>query len=199
MRRWLIACGLAGLLGASAGHAGILVEGRLNERLLRIEFGSDADRIRVAVDGVAHLVDVGRRKVYRFDGERWRPLDGGADIGDGSFPAFVLDDWSGGPPVAGHGSRFNVLRRGAAVCGEVLASPWMRPFMAPAVEAMDILIQALRDLRPEVGGDCGTPPFSALAANGWPLVIGWRETGYFATDAIRFDHQPPSVDPAAAP
>lgn len=185
----------------TSAKAGILIEGRLNDIPLRMEIGDDLTHVRAAIDGVPHLVDIERGKTYRVDGDRWHLVEGSGQETADEVDKFELADWGNGPPVAGHGSRLNVLRRGEAICAEVLASSWMTPFMAPAVEAFDVLIGDMRELRPTSGGQCGAAPFAALAANGWPLVVGWQDASYYTTETVRFDHDlaAPDLTPEAKP
>ena len=79
------------------------------------------------------------------------------------------------------------------ICGELLVSPWMKPFVDPAVQALSILerVEGEGDIK-ETGleGACGELPFSSYAMAGWPLMAGSVDQPIFKTEAISFDYTP---------
>jgi hypothetical protein len=169
------------LLAATPAHAGILLEARLNGTDVRIELGSDPGRAVVTVAGEPRLIEL-----------------------NGTVPAappeYRLSRWSTGPLIAGYGTTYNVLMLDATICGEVLAAPWMAAFLQPAVQAIAQLQQEDRRLAPVARPDCGAIPFQAFAANGFPLMAGWKDEPVFVTSRLRFDHQPPpELVPEPAP
>ena len=194
MRAWpcLLSCLLllSALLPAAGARAGILVEAVQGDVPLRLETGSDHDRVLVTVAGEPYLVEARSGLVHRGDGGSSEPIRALlADDGASGLP-YMLERWSAGPPVAGHASTYHVLQVGERICGEVLASAWMTPFLAPIVRAMELMQRVSSALRPIEREGCGTIPFAAYARNGWPLMVGWRDEPVFRTLAVRFDHYP---------
>ena len=184
-----LAC-LALVLFASLGEAraGMLVEGIFNGVPIRAETGSDRNLVLVSVNGSRHLVDVERRHVY--------PGTGGAMIHAGALDngapilAYSLRKWSAGPQVAGHASTYHVLQVGERICGEVLASSWMAPFIEPITRSLELMQRIEPGLEPVDRAECGRIPFAVYARNGWPLMAGWADEAAFLTETVRFDHYP---------
>lgn len=169
--------------------AGVLLEGELNGVPLRVEMGLDRSRVLASVGGIAHLVDLEHNHVYRTESSGiLRVRAGGLDDGASTLP-YRLSDWSEGPPVAGHGSRYNVLQIDETICGEVLASGWMAEFMREVQRSIELVQRVDRRLRPVNRKDCGAIPFNAFATNGWPLLAGWKDETVFRADTLRFDHR----------
>jgi len=184
-----LAC-LALVLLAMLGEAraGMLVEGMFNGVPIRAETGSDRNLVLVSVNGSRHLVDVERRHVYPGGGGamiRAGALDDGAPL-----PAYSLRKWSAGPQVAGHASTYHVLQVGERICGEVLASAWMAPFIEPITRSLELLQRLEPELEPVDRAECGAIPFAVYARNGWPLMAGWADEAAFLTQTVRFDHYP---------
>jgi hypothetical protein len=169
----LLAClALVALVSLGEARAGMLVEGLFNGHPIRVETGSDRNLVLVSVRGSRHLVDVERQQVY--------PLtSGGAMIRAGALPQ-----------VAGHASSYNVLQVGERICGEVLASAWMTPFIEPITRSLELMQRIEPDLRPKDRAECGAIPFNVYARNGWPLMAGWSDEAAFLTETVRFDHYP---------
>ena len=184
-----LAC-LALVLFAMLGEAraGMLVEGIFNGVPIRAETGSDRNLVLVSVNGSRHLVDVERRHVYPGTGGSMihaGALDNGAPI-----LAYSLRKWSAGPQVAGHASTYHVLQVGERICGEVLASAWMAPFIEPITRSLELMQRIEPALRPVDRAECGRIPFAVYARNGWPLMAGWADEAAFLTKTVRFDHYP---------
>ncbi len=189
----LVLAGLLLLSGLALGpeaQAGILVDATLGDTPLRLETGSDHDRVLVTVKGERYLIELQSALVHPLDSKTPAPIRAGlADDGASILP-YVLEHWSAGPPVAGHASTYHVLKVGETICGEVLASAWMTPFLAPIVRAMELMQRVSPALRPVAREGCGVIPFTAYARNGWPLMVGWRDEPVFRTSTVRFDHYP---------
>lgn len=183
---------LAGLacLAIGEARAGMLVEARFNGNQLRVETGTDRNLVLIDVAGTRHLVDVRRQHVYRMDGGPAGPIQP-ALIDDAvrQLP-YALQQWSAGPQVAGHASTYHVLQVGEAICGEVLASAWMTPFIEPITRSLELLQRIEPALRPVERDGCGAIPFAVYARNGWPLMAGWVDEATFLTQTVRFDHYP---------
>lgn len=167
------------LLVAPPLGAGILVEGLLEGRPVRVELGELPDRALVTLAGERRLVMLV---------EPTAPP-----------PGFHLAPWSAGPVVAGYGSTYNVLTRDAAICAEVLSAPWMTPFLRPAVAALAALQASEPGLAPVPRDGCGPLPFALLAGNGWPLFAGWKDAPLFATTRLSFAHPSPAELRAPGP
>ncbi len=167
------------LLVAAPAPAGILVEGELAGRPVRVELGERRDRALVTLGGERRLVELAAPP----------PPPAG----------FRLAPWSAGPVIAGYGSTYNVLTRDAAICAEVLSAPWMTPFLRPAVTALALLQAREPGLAPVARDGCGPLPFTLLAGNGWPLFAGGKDAPLFATTRLSFGHPTPTELRAAAP
>jgi hypothetical protein len=97
--------------------------------------------------------------------------------------------------IAGHATVYHVITYGDEICAEMLVSGWMRPFMAPLVQALD----ALEDMPPPARANgCAQIPFSVYAAAGWPMLAGKIDHLTFETEAIRFDYRPSPGELATA-
>ena len=194
MRLWrLVLVGLlmlAGLGMASGARAGILVEAVFGDVPLRLEMGSDHDRVLVTVAGERYLVELQSQLVHPENGGSSAPIRAGLADDGASGLAYMLEHWSAGPPVAGNASTYHVLQVGEQICGEVLASAWMTPFLAPVVRAIELMQRVSPALRPVTREACGAIPFTVYARNGWPLMAGWRDEAAFLTQKVRFDHYP---------
>ena len=95
--------------------------------------------------------------------------------------------------MAGHATVYHVITYNDDICAEMLVSGWMQPFMAPVVQALDLL-----DDMPAQGRGCGRIPFAVYAAAGWPMLAGKIDHLTFETTAIRFDYVPQPGELATA-
>lgn len=181
MRR-LAASLLAACLGLSAGTtaAGMLLEAELDGVPIRVEVGADPTRALADVDGASHLLEIG-----------------GGSTAPSPQP-FVLEQWSDGPLVADYGTTYHVLIGGERICAEVLSSPWMTGFTEPLVRAVERLQATVPTLAPRPQGECGTIGFRSYAADGFPLMAGYRGQPVFRVTRLRFDHYP-TTGPLAPP
>ena len=75
------------------------------------------------------------------------------------------------------------------ICAEMLVSGWIQPFIAPVVQALDLLDGMPA---PAQGGGCGRIPFAVYGAAGWPMLAGKIDHLTFETKAIRFDYTSPA-------
>jgi hypothetical protein len=190
--RPLLACLalLALLVTGGAARAGMLVEALFNGQPVRAETGSDRNLVLVSVGGSRHLVDVERQYVYPLSGSDGQPIRA-ALLDDGSrMLPYDLRKWSPGPQVAGHASTYHVLQVGERICGEVLASAWMTPYIEPIIRSLELMQRIDPELRPVERDSCGAIPFTVYARNGWPLMAGWVDEAAFLTQTVRFDHHP---------
>jgi hypothetical protein len=180
---------LAAPVAVGEARAGMLVEGLFNGHPIRLETGSDRNLVLVSLGGSRHLVDVERRHVYPMTSGVAMIRAGGLDNGAALLP-YSLRKWSAGPQVAGHASTYNVLQVGERICGEVLASSWMTPFIEPISRSLELMQRVEPALRPVDRAECGAIPFDVYARNGWPLMAGWSDEAAFLTETVRFDHYP---------
>lgn len=170
-------------------HAGVLFKGQLNGVPLTLEMGVDRTRVLATVEQSTHLVDLVNNHVYRTDAAGTRRFRaGGMDDGGSTLP-YRLSDWSEGPPVAGHGSRYNVLQIDETICGEVLASRWMSDFMREIQQSIELIQRVDQRLQPIPRESCGAVPFLAFTRNGWPLMVGWKDVTVFQADVLKFDYR----------
>lgn len=178
------------LAGIGQAAAGILLEASFAGQKVRIEQGQDRERTFATVAGTRHVIDLARGEVYRLDpAPPWRIR--AAAIDDGALlPAAVLEQWSEGPLVAGHGSTYNVLIIGERICGEVLASPWMGPYAEGIARSLELLQRVEPKLAPPPRPDCGRLDFALYTARGFPLLAGFKADPVFRVERLRFDHHP---------
>ena len=145
------------------------------------------------VAGRRYLVDLGPGAVYALDGptgDRRGPVALSAPV---PAPPSSLERWSEGPVVADHGSTYHVLIVGERICAEVLASPWMTGFTRPLVQTLELLQRPSR-LAPEPHGPCPPVGFGLYAADGFPLLVGYKGEPLFRVTRLRFDHRPAASD-----
>jgi hypothetical protein len=180
---------LASLVAVGEARAGMLVEGLFNGHPIRLETGSDRNLVLVSLGSSRHLVDVERRQVYPMTSGAAMIRAGSLDNGAPLLP-YSLRKWSAGPQVAGHASTYHVLQVGERICGEVLASSWMTPFIEPITRSLELMQRVEPDLHPVDRAECGAIPFDVYARNGWPLMAGWSDEAAFLTETVRFDHYP---------
>jgi hypothetical protein len=186
-RFWMFA--IVMLLSVRA-DAGILMRADWQGVDVQAEVATDFTRVRLEIDGRPFILDAENGILHDLQGRKAHEVDlQGVHFGRSVVP-FSLRKWSNGPPVAGHRTRYNVLEVDELVCGEVLDSGWMAPFMENIIKAL-AMVQSLDDrLAPVDRGPCGAASFEVYARNGWPLVIGWRDSEIFRTHTLRFDHKP---------
>lgn len=189
----LVAAALA--LMPIAGRAGTLVEARFDGVPIKAELSDPSARlVRVEVGTTNRLVDLADNTVFVLGkGEAKRIRAGALDDGASILP-WSLSRWSHGPVVAGNASSYNVLTLGEAICGEVLASVWMGPFLEPVTRALGLLQRVDKRLRPREHPHCGAVPFDVYARNGWPLMAGWKDAPIFTTTKVSFDAAIPAGD-----
>jgi hypothetical protein len=181
---------LLGSAAVSDVRAGMLVEALFNGEHVRVETGSDRNLVLVTMGASRHLVDVERQYVYPLNGVAAEPIRA-ALLDDGArMLPYNLTKWSPGPQVAGHASTYHVLEVGEQICGEVLASAWMTPFIEPIIRSLELMQRIEPALRPVDRDSCGAITFTVYARNGWPLMAGWVDEAAFLTQTVRFDHYP---------
>ncbi len=190
----VLALGLAtssASLATSPAAGALLIEGRLAGETIRIVVDAEAEQAEVMVGRERHRVDLAADKAQRV-AEDGRVSEEVLAPETGS-QAPEIQPWGPGPTIAGHPSVYHVMSVGDEVCGEVLISPWMKPFVGPAVEALAILerVKGEGGIAPiDLDGPCGKLSFSSYAALGWPLMAGSVDRPIFETESIDFAYVP---------
>lgn len=178
-------------LATPTAQSALLIEGDFAGRTLRILVDNAESKADVTVGGHRLWINLAEQTAHRVQADgstREEPL--GAVP---RSPSPQIKPWGPGPSVAGHPSVYHVMTIGDQICGELLVSPWMKPFVAPAVQALAVLERVKGDVGVRItglDGACGTLPFSSFAAAGWPLMAGGMNRPIFRTETISFDYQP---------
>jgi hypothetical protein len=144
----------------------------------------EQQRALIATPRGQSVIDLARNRIYvgGAAGSRQMPIRPG---GAAALGAYRVTPWGPGPLVAGHATVYHVITYNDEICAEMLVSGWMQPFMAPVVQALDLL-----DDMPAQGSGCARIPFAAYAAAGWPMLAGKIDHLTFETTAIRFNYAP---------
>lgn len=187
---------LLALATTPAAAAALLIEGDLDGKALRILVDTSKSEAEVTLGQARHRVELDVDKAQRVE------TDGSLGKQEvvrasGSAPTPEIKPWGPGPMIAGHASVYHVMTLGETICGELLISPWMKPFVSPAVEALAILerIKGDHDIKAAtMDGPCGALPFSSYAAAGWPLMAGGMNQRIFTTETISFDYDPSDTE-----
>lgn len=178
-------------LATSPAAGALLIEGVFAGKALRIVVDKEADEADVTFGGRRHVMDLQTGRAQRVEADGTLRA---ADIETReAAPKPDIQPWGPGPSIAGYPSVYHVIRLEDEICGELLISPWMKPFVDPAIDALAILERisgegAIRQTGLE--GACGKLPLSSYAMAGWPLMAGGIEQPIFRTEAIKFDYQP---------
>jgi hypothetical protein len=164
--------------------AAILIEARKQHDSLRMVIDAEQQRAMIATPRGQSVVDLARHRIYvrGAAGARQLPIQSG---GSASLGAYRVTPWGPGPVIAGHATVYHVITHDDEICAEMLVSGWMQPFLAPLVQALDLL-----DDMPAQGSGCARIPFAVYAAAGWPMLAGKIDHLTFETEAIRFDYAP---------
>ncbi|MGI9508887.1 MAG: hypothetical protein ACR2QJ_06015 [Geminicoccaceae bacterium] len=180
----------AGLATSPAAGA-LLIEGVLGGEALRIVVDTDGTEAEVTLGDNRHFLDLGTGKAHRIQADG--TLKAATMAAREAGPRPEIQPWGPGPSIAGYSSVYHVIQVGGEICGELLISPWMKPFVDPAVEALSILerVKGEGGIKPTgLEGACGDLPFSSYALAGWPLMAGGIDQAIFKTETISFDYEP---------
>jgi hypothetical protein len=194
--RALLTVFMLALATTPAAAAALLIEGDLDGKTLRILVDTERSQAEVTLGEAHHRVDLdaARAQRVRADGSLGEKETAGAKA---AAPTPDIKPWGPGPMIAGHPSVYHVMTLGDEICGELLISPWMKPFVSPAVEALAILERIKGDhgiKSATLDGPCGRLPFSSYAAAGWPLMAGGMKQRLFTTETISFDYTPSATE-----
>jgi hypothetical protein len=185
-RRLLWLAALLILAPSAMAEAAILIDARKQGDVLRLVIDADQRRALIVTPRGQSVVDLERDRIYvRQDagGSRQILIERGA----ASLGAYRVTPWGPGPVIAGHATVYHVITYRDEICAEMLVSGWMQPFMAPVVQALDVLDGVPA---PAQGGGCGRIPFAVYGVAGWPMLAGKIDHLTFETKSIRFDYAP---------
>jgi hypothetical protein len=185
-RRLLWLAALLILAPSAMAEAAILIDARKQGDPLRLVIDADQRRALIVTPRGQSVVDLERDRIYvRQDagGSRQILIERGA----ASLGAYRVTPWGPGPVIAGHATVYHVITYRDEICAEMLVSGWMQPFMAPVVQALDVLDGVPA---PAQGGGCGRIPFAVYGVAGWPMLAGKIDHLTFETKSIRFDYAP---------
>ena len=180
----------AGMATQNARSA-LLIEGSFDGKALRILVDTAKAQAEVTLGDDHHRVDLASNAAHRVE------ADGSVEemevMAEQGAPQPEIKPWGPGPTIAGYPSVYHVMTLDEEICGELLVSPWMKPFVDPAVQALAILERVKGESGVKstgLDGACGALPFSSYAAEGWPLMAGGIEQPVFTTEKISFDYEP---------
>jgi hypothetical protein len=166
--------------------AAILIEARKQDEALRMVIDAEQGRALISTARGQSVIDLARNRIYAPGAASSRQLpiqpEGAAALG-----GYRITPWGPGPVIAGHATVYHVITYYEDICAEVLVSRWMQPFMAPLVQALDLLEGTPA---PAQASGCARVPFAVYAAGGWPMLAGKIDHLTFETTAIRFDYAP---------
>ena len=183
--RWLPALAvLLTLAPSTMAEAAVLIEARKQRDALRMVIDVEQQRALIATPRGQSVIDLARNRIYvgGAGAARQMPIRPG---GAAALGGYRVTPWGPGPVVAGHATVYHVITYNDEICAEMLVSGWMQPFMAPVVQALDLL-----DDMPAQGSGCARIPFAVYAAAGWPMLAGKIDHLTFETTAIRFNYLP---------
>jgi hypothetical protein len=178
-------------LAVPTATSALLIEGNFAGKTMRILVDTAEAKADVTIGDDRLWVDLAQNEAHRVaaDGTVTEEVLASTDLA----PAPEIKPWGPGPTIAGHPSVYHVMTLGDEICGELLVSPWMKPFVDPAVKALAIIERLEGDVgltSTGLKGACGTLPFSSYAKAGWPLMAGGIEQPIFETETISFDYEP---------
>ena len=187
-RRMLLAAILVSLLPQAAARAAVLIEATKHGEPFRMVVDHERQRALIATARGESLIDLARGELYlRGPGAIAHKMRMPTPA-PGRAAAYQVEPWGPGPVMAGHATVYHVISHGEEICAEMLVSGWMGPFVAPVVQALDLLEDLSGTPR---GGGCERIPFAVYAARGWPIVAGKIDHLTFETRTIDFDYRPP--------
>jgi hypothetical protein len=177
---------LAILAPSATADAAILIDARKQHESLRMVIDAGQQRALIATARGQSVIDLEGNRIYIRGAATARQLPiqpGGA----AALGGYRVTPWGPGPVIAGHATVYHVITYYEEICAEMLVSSWMQPFIAPVVQALDLLDDMPA---PAQGSGCAHIPFAVYAAAGWPMLAGKIDHLTFETEAIRFDYAP---------
>ena len=185
--RWLPSlAALLILMPSTMADAAILIEARKQHDSVRMVIDAEQQRALIATPRGQSIIDLERNRIHvgGAAGAREMPIQRGSAAALGGYR---VTPWGPGPVIAGHATVYHVITYYEEICAEMLVSGWMQPFLAPVVQALDMLDGMPA---PAQASGCSRIPFAVYAAAGWPMLAGKIDHLTFETTAIRFDYAP---------
>jgi hypothetical protein len=183
--RLLLFAALLLFVPSTLAEAAILIEARKAREPLRMVIDAGTQRALIVTARGRSVIDLESGQIYaQSAGGATRQLPVATD---GALGAYRVTPWGPGPVIAGHATVYHVITYRDEICAEMLVSGWMQPFLAPVVQALDLLEGVPAPAR---ASGCARIPFSVYAAAGWPMLAGKIDHLTFETRAIRFDYEP---------
>jgi hypothetical protein len=168
VRRMLLAAAVLTVLPQLSAKAAILIEARKHGEPFRMVVDNQRQRALVSTARGDSLIDLAAGQIYvRGPGGVASQLA----IGQQPLPVsrlYRVEPWGPGPVVAGQSTVYHVITYGEQICAEMLVSGWMKPFVAPVVQALDVLEDLSGTPR---GQGCERIPFAVYArraGQSWP-------------------------------
>jgi len=186
-RRMLLAAALLCILPQARAGAAILIEARKHGEPFRMVIDNAQQRALITTARGESLVDLEQGEIYvrgTAGVARKMPIRSPAAL---AGMAYRVEPWGPGPVISGYATVYHVISHGEEICAEMLVSGWMKPFVAPVVQALDLLEDLSGTPR---GRGCERIPFAVYAAQGWPIMAGKIDHLTFETTSIAFDYQP---------
>lgn len=177
-------------LAASPASGALLIEGIFSGKALRIVVDEESAAAEVTLGEDRHFLDLAAGKAHRIEADG--TVQAVEMVAREAGPKPKIEPWGPGPSIAGYSSVYHIMQLEGEICGELLISPWMKPFVDPAVEALSILERVEGSgIRPSgLEGACRQLPFSSYAQLGWPLMAGSIDRPIFKTETISFNYEP---------
>ena len=192
---WLLSLAALLILAPSTvADAAILIEARKQGDALRMVINAERQRALIVTPRGQSVVDLERKRIYvrGVAGAGQMPIE---QRGAASLGAYRVTPWGPGPMIANHATVYHVITYNEEICAEMLVSGWMQPFMAPVVQALDLLDNMPA---PTQGRGCERIPFAVYAAAGWPMLAGKIDHLTFETKTIQFDYTPQRAELSTA-
>ncbi len=189
VRRMLLAAAVLCILPQFSAEAAILIEARKHGEPFRMVIDNERQRALISTARGDSLIDLAAGQIY-VQGPGG--VASRVPIGPEPLPVsslYRVEPWGPGPVIAGQSTVYHVITYGDQICAEMLVSGWMKPFVSPVVQALDLLEDLSGTAR---GRGCERIPFAVYAAAGWPIMAGKIDHLTFETRSVRFDYQPPA-------
>ena len=185
--RWLLSfAALLILTSSRMADAAILIEAQKQHEPLRMVIDAEQGRALISTARGQSVIDLEGKRIHMrgaAGSQQWPIQSGGA----AALGGYRITTWGPGPMIAGHATVYHVITYYEEICAEVLVSGWMQPFMAPVVQALDLLEGMPA---PAQTSGCARIPFTVYAVAGWPMLAGKIDHLTFETTAVRFGYAP---------
>ena len=132
--RWLLSFAALLILAPSVADAAILIDARRQGNALRVVIDAERQRALIVTPRGQSVVDLERGRIYLRQGAgggRQIPIERRDVTGRVSGHAVGAR--------SGHATVYHVITYHDEICAEMLVSGWTQPFIAPVVQALDLL------------------------------------------------------------